>query len=132
MEKEKGIIPYSINQADGLILQHITCLKYLQAQQKSLNTRDLDNILYIVHLEDYKYTLISELFLSQRKCLLVAATMIIPSRYYLFQNLFDGLEDKETQAIYKGLEEISTYANIYLSSSSNKHMNICNRIIYLP
>lgn len=127
----KGIIPYSTHQENKLTLQNTTCLEYLQSQQKNLNNDSANMMLDIVDMGNYGCSLVSELSLGQRRCLSVAATMIVPSKYYLFHNLFEGLTDKNIAVICKALEEISTYATFFLSYSSDVNMSICDRIIYL-
>lgn len=72
---------------------------------------------------------IEELTLGEKKLLLLIKLVADTSKQYIFQSLFQDMEENEVQSAVRLIVEMSTYMNVILLSSSSEGYEICDRVI---
>ena len=86
-------------------------------------------MLELAGLEMKENCQIEELTLGEKKLLLLIKLVADTSKQYIFQSLFQDMEENEVQSAVRLIVEMSTYMNVFLLSSSSEGYDICDRVI---
>ena len=86
-------------------------------------------MLELAGLEMKENCQIEELTLGEKKLLLLIKLVADTSKQYIFQSLFQDMEENEVQSAVRLIVEMSTYMNVILLSSSSEGYEICDRVI---
>lgn len=86
-------------------------------------------MLELAGLEMKENCRIEELTLGEKKLLLLIKLVADTSEQYIFQSLFQDMEENEVQSAVRLIVEMSTYMNVILLSSSSEGYEICDRVI---
>lgn len=86
-------------------------------------------MLELAGLEMKENCQIEELTLGEKKILFLIKLVADTSKQYIFQSLFQDMEENEVQSAVRLIVEMSTYMNVILLSSSSEGYEICDRVI---
>lgn len=86
-------------------------------------------MLELAGLEMKENDRIEELTLGEKKLLFLIKLVVDTSKPYIFQNLFQDMQETEIQSAARIIVEMSTYMNVILLSSSTEGYEICDRVI---
>lgn len=89
----------------------------------------IQSILKLAGLEMKENNRIEELTLGEKKLLFLLKLVVDTSEPYIFQNLFQDMQEMEIQSAARLIVEMSTYMNVILLSSSTEGYEICDRVI---
>lgn len=102
-----------------------------QYSQHKFNDDDLLTFLSIAELDDKINETVRSLSVGEQKRLHFLKALLVNRYYHIVNNLFDGANEKDIEILTKMIVELSTYANIILTSESDTGFAICDKIVVL-